>query len=160
MSARAEGQSWAAIASRFGVSARQARRIVKDVGSASDACTVSIDAAEIIEAAILRCEAIIADLAEIADSSTPMVAVRAIQAQIRATEHEIELLRNVGILSAPGANLAHQAELQRVAQQAVEVLNRHEVPAVVKSDLLAALHASSRGAARPRLPEAAASRIR
>lgn len=142
--ARAEGDSWATLGHRFGVSARQARRIVKDVGSAIVTDTTAISPIDIIDAAIMRCEANIEHLAEIAASTDdPIVTIKAIGSQVRITEHELELLQNIGVLPTPLSNLAQQIDLRRVAQQAVDVLNRHHVPAAAKMDFLAALKADS-----------------
>ena len=68
-----------------------------------------------------------------------MVAINAIRAPVRTTEHEGELLQKVGALPTPLSNLGQQIDLHRVAQQAVEVLDRHGVPVAVKRDLVAAL---------------------
>jgi hypothetical protein len=54
VAAPCEGNSWASIERRFGVSARQARRIVKDIGTASVTNTTVIDPIGIIAAAVLR----------------------------------------------------------------------------------------------------------
>jgi hypothetical protein len=143
VAARCDGDSWASIERRFGVSARQARRIVKDVGSASVTNITVIDPIEIIEAAVLRFEALIQQLAEIADDADPAVAVKAISAQVRAAESEMTLLQNGGMLPTPLSIIGQQIDARRAAHQAIEVLNRHHVPAVVKKDLLAALRASS-----------------
>jgi hypothetical protein len=144
VAARCDGDSWASIERRFGVSARQARRIVKDVGSASVTNITVIDPIAIIEAAVLRCEAVIAQLAEIADDADdPVVAVNAIRAQIRAAESEMALLQNAGMLPTPLSIIGQQIDARRTADQAIEVLNRHHVSAAVKKDLLAALRASS-----------------
>jgi hypothetical protein len=55
-----------------------------------------IDPIATIDAAVLRCEALIEQLAEIADTAAPAVAIKAIRAQIRAAESEMALLQNAG----------------------------------------------------------------
>jgi hypothetical protein len=102
--------------------------------------TTVIDPIEIIEAAVLRCEAVIEQLAEIADDADdPVAAVNAIRAQIRPAESEMTLLQNGGMLPTPFAIIGQQIDARRAAHQAIEVLNRHHVSAAVKKDLLAAL---------------------
>src|SRR5205823_3248204 len=62
VAARCAGHSWASIECRFGVSARQARRIVKDLGTAMLTPSATTDAVEIVERAIMRHEAMIEQL--------------------------------------------------------------------------------------------------
>ena len=139
VSARGEGESWAMIERQFGVSARQARRIVKDIGM-STTNTMMIDPVEIVEAAVMRCEALISQLAQIADAAeNPAVAVNAIRAQIRATESEIALLQNAGMLPIPLSIIGYQIDAQRAAFKAVQVLDRHGVSLEAKKELAAAL---------------------
>jgi hypothetical protein len=139
VSARGGGDSWATIERRFGVSARQARRIVKDVGTCTPD-TAIMDPVEIVEAAVMRCEALISQLAEIADvADKPVVAVNAIRAQIRVTESEVVLLQNAGMLPIPLSIVGYQLDAQRAASRAVQVLDRHGVSLEAKEELLAAL---------------------
>ena len=140
VAARSQGDSWATIERRFGVSARQARRIVKDVGSASVSATV-INPSEIIEAAVMRHEANIELLAEIADTADPAVAIRAINAQARAAESEMTLLQNAGMLPIPLSRIGYEMDAHRAASRAVEVLNRHGVSAEAMAELISALTA-------------------
>jgi hypothetical protein len=143
VAARANGASWRQIEQRFGVSGRQARRVVRDVGTARVTRTMAIDPTEFIETALMHQEALIEQLAEIADSTdNPMVAINAIRAQGRANDRQVELLQNAGLLPAPLTNLAQHIDAQRLARRAIEVLNRHQVPAAVKQDLLDALRGS------------------
>jgi hypothetical protein len=141
VAARCEGESWASIERRFGVSARQARRIMKDIGTASVTNTTVIDPIAIIEAAVLRCEALIEQLADLADTAAPAVAIKAIRAQIRAAESEMALLQNAGILPTPLSHLAYEMDAHRAASRAVEVLNRHGVSAEARAELISALRA-------------------
>ena len=139
----AKATPWATIERRFGVSARQARRIVKDLGGASAATTASIDPMAIVEAALLRCEVLIEDLAVIADTAeNQAVAVNAIRAQIRSTDHRLALLRDAGVLPMPLSCLAQHFDAERAASHATEVLDRHRAPADVKRALVAALRGS------------------
>jgi hypothetical protein len=140
VAARAAGESWQRIGGRFDVSGRQARRIVKDVGASVTNTTV-IDPIEIIEAAVLRCEAVIEQLAVIADTADPAVAVKAISAQLRATESEMTLLQNAGMLPTPLSRIGYEMDARRAASRAVEVLNRHGVSAEAKAELISALTA-------------------
>ena len=143
VAARSQGDSWASIERRFGVSARQARRIVRDVGTASVTRAIAIDPAEAIETAFMHQEALIEQLADIADcTDNPMVVIRAINAQGRATDRQLELLQNAGLLPARRTNLAQHIDAQRAAHRVIEVLNRHQVPAAVKRDILDALRGS------------------
>jgi hypothetical protein len=139
VAARCEGESWASNERRFGVSARQARSIMKDIGTASVTNTTVIDPIAIIEAAVLRCEALIEQLADLADTAAPAVAIKAIRAQIRAAESEIALLQNAGILPTPLSRIAYDRDAHRAASRAVEVLNRHGVSAEAKAELISAL---------------------
>jgi hypothetical protein len=140
VAARAAGESWRRIGERFDVSGRQARRIVKDVGASVTNTTV-IDPIAIIEVAVLRCEALIEQLADLADTADPAVAVRAIRAQIRAADSEISLLQNAGILPTPLTRIGYEIDARRAASRAVEVLNRHGVSAEAKAELIAAFRA-------------------
>ncbi len=138
VAARCDGDSWASIERRFGVSARQARRIVKDVGASVTSTTV-IDPIAIIEAAVLRHEALSGQLADLADSTAnPMVAIRAINAQMRACENVMALLQDAGILPTPLSRIGFEMDGRRAAERAVEVLNRHGVSAEAKAELIAA----------------------
>ena len=140
VAARAAGQSWRQVGEHFDVSGRQARRIVKDVGARETSTTV-IDPIGIIEAAVLRCEALIEQLADLADTAAPAVAIKAIRAQIRAAESEIALLQNAGILPTPLSRIAYDRDAHRAASRAVEVLNRHGVSAEAKAELISAFRA-------------------
>ena len=140
VSARGEGNSWAMIERRFGVSARQARRIVKNIGTASFTNNTVIDPIDIIEAAVLRCEAVINEqLAEIADTAEPAVAVKAISAQVRAAESEMALLQNAGLLPRRLSCIGQEIDARRAASRAVEVLNRYGVSAEARAELIAVL---------------------
>src|SRR5450755_2041421 len=112
VAARAAGESWRRIGERFDVSGRQARRIVKDVGANVTNTTV-IDPIEIIEAAALRYEALIEQLAEIADTADPAVAVKAISAQLRAADSEMALLQNAGMLTSPLSRVGYEIDARR-----------------------------------------------
>ena len=138
VAARCDGESWASIERRLGVSARQARRIVKDLGGAVLMADATIDPVEIMERAIMRHEALIEQLAEIADTADPAVAVRAINAQVRAAESQMALLQNAGILPTPLSRIGVEMDGRRAAERAVEVLNRHGVSAEAKAELIAA----------------------
>jgi phytoene/squalene synthetase len=140
VAARAAGVSWRRIGERFDLSGRQARRIVKDVGASVTNTTV-IDPIAIIEAAVLRCEALIEQLADIADTAHPAVAIRAIRAQVRAAESEMALLQNAGLLPTPLSRIGYEMDAHRAGSRAVEVLNRHGVSAEAKAELIAALRA-------------------
>ena len=97
----------------------------------------------IVEAALLRCEVLIEDLAVIADTAeNQAVAVNAIRAQIRSTDHQLALLRDAGVLPMPLSRLAQHFDAERAASHATEVLDRHRVPANVKRELVAALRGS------------------
>lgn len=140
--ARAVGASWATIGRRFGVSARQARRIVKDVGSATLVADAPIDAKEIVVSAIMYHETLIEDLAAIADETDdPRVTIAAVQAQIRASESQLTLLQNAGLLPTPLSSIGHQIDARRAASRAVEVLDRHGISAEARGELIAALTA-------------------
>ena len=138
VAARAAGVSWRRIGERFDVSGRQARRIVKDVGASVTSPTV-IDPIAIIETAILRHEALSEQLADLADSTAnPMVAIRAINAQMRACENVMALLQNAGMLPTPLSRIGLEMDGRRAAERAVEVLNRHGVSAEARAELIAA----------------------
>ena len=141
VAARAAGESWRRIGERFDVSGRQARRIVRDVGAATVISAMTIDPVEIVERAVLRCEAVIEQLAEIADTAEPAVAVKAISAQVRAAESELALLQNAGMLPSPLSRIGYEIDARRAASRAVEVLNRYGVSTDAKAELLSALKA-------------------
>jgi hypothetical protein len=102
-----------------------------------------IDPIAIIEAAVLRCEALIEQLADLADTADPAVAVRAIRAQIHAAESEIALLQNAR-MPTPLSRIGYEMDGRRAAARAVEVLNRHGVSAEAKAELIAAFTAPGR----------------
>ena len=116
---------------------------MRDVGTASVTRAMAIDLAEVVETAFMHQEALIEQLADIADcTDNPMVVIRAINAQGRATDRQLELLQNAGLLPARRTNLAQHIDAQRVAHRVMEVLNRHQVSAAVKRDILDALRGS------------------
>ena len=94
--------------------------------------------------AVLRCEALIEQLADLADAAAPAVAIKAIRAQIRAAESQIALLQNAGIFPTPLSRIAYDRDAHRAASRAVEVINRHGVSAEAKAELISALRAPSR----------------
>ena len=138
----ADRASWATIERRFGVSARQARRIVKDVGSATLMTDAPIDALEIVTSAIMHHETLIEDLADITDETDdPRVTIAAVRGQIRASESQITLLQNAGLLPTPLSCVGQQIDARRAASRAVEVLDRHGISAEARAELIAALTA-------------------
>ena len=142
VTARVQGDSWAKIEQRFDVSARQARRIVKDLGYAD--VTTALDSVDVVVRALDRCEANIGYLSAVAGAAKNHgLILSAIEAQMRVTEHELNLLRDIGLLPARPSNMAEYTRKQRVVQRAVEVLERHQVPQAAREDLMSVLRGSS-----------------
>lgn len=146
VAARCHGDSWTAIGCRNGVSARQARRIVKDVGRSTPMNATIVDPGQIVTRVVREREAIISQLAEIAVAThDPVMAIKAIEAQVRAADGEVGLLRS---RSASYATLADWSAARRApgGAGAIAVLHKHGVSDALKAELCAALVPSSTAA--------------
>jgi hypothetical protein len=148
VTARARGQRWSTIATAFGVSERQARRVVSE-HRASQPRLHQRDPLEIFEELYERYEAVLEQLAEVADeASNDSARVGALRARIEVMRDQGQLLRTVGILPLDALGL--QIDLQSVADRFVGVFQRFDIQAGARDALLEAIEPRSREAEPPR----------
>ena len=103
-----------------------------------------MDAVDIVERALLHREAIIGQLAELADTTDdPLVAIRAIDARARVADGEVALLQAIGALPTPLSCVGQHIDVRRLARDAVDVLTRTGFSPEIKRELLDVLNAAS-----------------
>jgi hypothetical protein len=148
--AQRQGQSYALLARRFGLSARQCRRIVeayrKREPSPFDGAPI-----EHLERMLEMTDADISDLAEIAlTAPNPAAQIGAIRAKRGCVKAQVNLLQRIGFLPTPG-RLSHAgvALLERELRQA---LRRHDAPLELLPDMANVVRRWAREQGLPPLP--------
>lgn len=124
--ARAAGMPWAAIAARFGVSERTARRAEREhVASVTAEDLVENPAAVLAEAIRVHRWALdeLRDLTTTADNSS--AAVGAIRSRVATARDLIDLLGRAGLIPAGPYAWAVQIEMHAVATAVLDVAERH-----------------------------------
>jgi hypothetical protein len=143
VSDRARGFGWAAIAERHGLSERRCHEIWSTYW-ATQPSLGEIDPVEAVNEAIAQHDALVEDLARLAETSTQdAVRLGVLKAKREAMRERLILMQAVGLLPRDLGLLKHEVDVRRIIQVFMAALDRHDLPEVVEDDLLEALRAGS-----------------
>lgn len=122
---RARGLGWALIADRYELTQRQCQSVWAE-SLDTQPQPGEADPLAVVKEEIARHDAIIEDLALIAESAAhDGVKLGAIKARLAAMAQRIDLMRVIGVLPSDLGLFRHEVEVQRVAQDLLEVCKRH-----------------------------------
>jgi len=143
VSDRARGYGWASIAEHHDLSERHCRQIWREHWDAEPAMD-EIDPVEIAREAIAQLDAIVEDLARIADAARhDAVRLGALKAKRDAITQRLILLQTIGLLPCDLGMLRHEIDVRQVTKAFIAVLDRHNLADEVEDDLLSALRDGS-----------------
>jgi hypothetical protein len=142
---RARGLGWAEISARFGLSDRQARRVVAEYRE-SRPHLHELDPIEIIEEALLQHDAAIEDLALLAQTTShDGTKLGAIKGRLEALRAKLELMAAVGVLPRDLRRLQIEVDIRHVAQAILDVFAAYDVPHEVQRAVVEAVESRNAG---------------
>lgn len=142
---RARGLSWAQVSATTEVSVPQCKNIVND-WRASTPKLRDKDSLTIVDEMIEGYQADISELVTIGGTTkNDSVKVGAVNSRSMIRGRIIELLQAIGVLPKDLGRLQVEIDARFVARQIMVVLNKHEIPAEVRLELLQALRAGPNG---------------
>ena len=145
VAARMRGQSWTTIAANYGLSERQCQNVLADY-RASHPRLRERDPIEILDDMLDHYQGAQEELAEIsATSKHDATRVGAIRTRLEALAAQASLLRAVGVLPRDLGVLRADIDVQAMAGQANDVLDRFGVSTEARRALLAALSPRNNG---------------
>lgn len=138
-SARARGLTWPTIASRFGLSERQCRRIFAEhreaIGSLED-----LDPTEIVRDTLDAYDAAIEELALLAEGSSHDGArLGAVRGRLDAIRSKWELMQAIGVFPSDLGQLWPEFDAAQVARRIVDVLDNHRISPEVQQEIAQAV---------------------
>lgn len=140
---RARGLTWASIAERHGLSARQARTVWTEHCEATGPADPA-EALLAVQEAVAQIDQVVEDAALLAlSTANDSVKVAALKLRLSALGQRFELQRLVGVLPYDLGWFLYDADTRATAQTIVRVLEEHDTPLEVMRDLQAAFPASA-----------------
>jgi len=135
VAARKAGEQTGSIARRFGITERQARRILAEHRD-DPARELVEDPVEILERTLAALDEEKEKLAQIAATTTSdWVRQKAITARVRVLGRKTALIQSVGLMPPPHV-FRHDLEVTKFAEIAVDIFHRYDVPHEAVEEIL------------------------